>query len=466
MGQLSNTPRAETPIRLEARKSYALGLWFKALDPGGNVHLVDLTGATITFIVREKKRRGSTVVYTGTADLTDPLVGMAQLFVQASDLDLEAREYDYSATLVTAEGYSIVFLKGPWEILENTNDDTSNTYSMDDPLDVLTIELAHDNKVTVIMAKGLKGDKGDPGPEGPEGPEGPQGDPGEPGSGGGGGGPPTGGAGGVLSGSYPNPGFAVDMAEQSELDTKVARPDAATADNEVPRFDVNRNKLQGSGLSINDSKDVSGARHFLMGGRLKTTPAAVVTTTATLPDNGESVFFFDGTAGPFTVTLPDFTEPGQHLYLKRLDGTNNLITFANLGIGTLAFSAFQFAHLISTGVSWRTVSVAYSASSLGLQDALNIVNFTGWHKMAARNPETIIVGALTYDANKALVSAPVVWPDGVAGLLTGTPDLVHTDQLKSWAITYVGPPAHLFTQPTITFDADGDVTNLPAIVVT
>ena len=40
---------------------------------------------------------------------------------------------------------------------------------------------------------------------------------------------PTGGAGGVLAGAYPNPGFAVDMATQAELDNAIATREPANA---------------------------------------------------------------------------------------------------------------------------------------------------------------------------------------------------------------------------------------------
>ena len=86
----------------------------------------------------------------------------------------------------------------------------------------------------------------------------------------------------------------------------------------------------------------------------------------------------------------------------------------------------------------------------------------------AKNPDTLITGAITRDSNGAATSAPVVWPDGSPG--TYTADTVSTafpGAVDGYHITYGSPATKTYTQPAVTRDpSSGAATNVPAIVVT
>jgi hypothetical protein len=82
----------------------------------------------------------------------------------------------------------------------------------------------------------------------------------------------------------------------------------------------------------------------------------------------------------------------------------------------------------------------------------------------AKNPDTLIAGAVTVDANNLVTSASVQWPDGTPGTLT----ITSRDSLGAvlaYNITYGSPVTKTFTQPTITRNTAGAATNVPQIVV-
>jgi hypothetical protein len=84
----------------------------------------------------------------------------------------------------------------------------------------------------------------------------------------------------------------------------------------------------------------------------------------------------------------------------------------------------------------------------------------------AKVPDQIITGSITRNANEVVTSAAVVWPDGTTG--TFTADTIGAlNTIDAYHITYGRPTViHTYTQPTITRDATGAATTVPAIVVT
>ena len=121
MVALDNSPASETYLRLQARKSFALGLY--VTDHHGRP--LDLAGTCIRMVVRKTNFSASVeddsanLIVNSEAELVAAGAGFARFHLQAADLDQKPGEYEYSVTLLD-NGYSSVLLKGILDLVQNT----------------------------------------------------------------------------------------------------------------------------------------------------------------------------------------------------------------------------------------------------------------------------------------------------------------------------------------------------------
>ncbi len=83
------------------------------------------------------------------------------------------------------------------------------------------------------------------------------------------------------------------------------------------------------------------------------------------------------------------------------------------------------------------------------------------------DPLSIASGTITRNASDAPTSFAVEWPDGTAGVYTGIPSVAFPSAIDSYTLTYVGTSGtKTFTQPTVTRNASGYITNRPKVTMT
>jgi hypothetical protein len=150
---LTNSPPAQTALRLEQRNSFVLGLNVELSDET----VADLTGHTLTFAMAEPEYKGSTVVVTKTLDLLDAVHGVAQLSLQGSDLELEPGQYPYTITILTPEAFSAVVVKGHAQVVSNPTVPPGGPYVGTALSAVTTLLLSADrNRLTVSVGHMLQ----------------------------------------------------------------------------------------------------------------------------------------------------------------------------------------------------------------------------------------------------------------------------------------------------------------------
>ena len=93
----------------------------------------------------------------------------------------------------------------------------------------------------------------------------------------------------------------------------------------------------------------------------------------------------------------------------------------------------------------------------GMSASALTINLTAWSLTQA-----FTLASATRDANEAIISASIIWPDGTAGVFTtDTASTTFPGAIDAWHATYAGPPLKTVTQLAVTRDAAGAVISQP-----
>src|ERR1044072_2435873 len=102
---------------------------------------------------------------------------------------------------------------------------------------------------------------------------------------------------------------------------------------------------------------------------------------------------------------------------------------------------------------------------VGLEDALASVNtyLEGLYTNLAANPEEMMFGDMPLNESGRIPQAPVIWPDGSTGVYTALATSVSPPgAIDSYSVTH-DERGVTYTQPDVTRDADGYITNRPEL---
>lgn len=138
------------------------------------------------------------------------------------------------------------------------------------------------------------------------------------------------------------------------------------------------------------------------------------------------------------------------------------------GGGGTTVSADGSGNLTIGGTVYPLTTDAELAAALAAQAATlgPAAGSDNWLKAWGSNIDALIrATTITRDSSEAATGANVVWPDATAGVYAGTASVSPPGAIDSYTVTYLGATTKTVTQPTMTRDAAGAVTNRPAMTV-